>query len=122
MVCTRTLYGYVDLGLIDLMPNDLPLKLRRNPKRKHDRKRKKRLGRCITERPTSVESRKDYGHWEVDTVLGIKSKEDGVLLTLTERKIRNELILPLVSKSATEVLRGFKPLRDFFSVVFWTII
>ena len=32
MVCTKTLYNYIDLGLLDVINADLPMKLRRNTK------------------------------------------------------------------------------------------
>ncbi|MDC4246292.1 helix-turn-helix domain-containing protein, partial [Clostridium perfringens] len=32
MVCTKTLYNYIDLGLLDVKNTDLPIKLRRNTK------------------------------------------------------------------------------------------
>ncbi|MGG7171776.1 hypothetical protein ACQPV1_00430 [Clostridium neonatale] len=32
IVCTKTLYNYVDLGLLSVINADLPMKLRRNTK------------------------------------------------------------------------------------------
>jgi IS30 family transposase len=40
--------------------------------------------RLIGERPASVETRKSIGHWEIDTVLGKRSKH--CIVTLVERK------------------------------------
>src|SRR5690625_5387016 len=68
---------------------DLVLKLRRNTKSSKSRSNKKIFGTSIEERPESVETREEFGHWEIDTVLGHKSK-DQALLTLVERKTRSE--------------------------------
>ena len=64
MVCTKTLYNYVDLGLLPIKNIDLPEKLRRNTKPKRVRENRKNLGKSIEQRPESVESRKEFGHWE----------------------------------------------------------
>jgi IS30 family transposase len=66
MVCTKTLYNYIDLGLMAIKNTDLPQKLRRNTKKARVRKNKRKLGRSIEERDKSIESREDFGHWEID--------------------------------------------------------
>ena len=57
IVCTKTLYNYVDLGLLPIKNIDLPEKLRHNTKAKKARENKKNLGRSIEERPEIVEFR-----------------------------------------------------------------
>ena len=39
----------------------------------------------IQERPQEINDRKEFGHWECDLVLGHKTRDDQVLLTLSER-------------------------------------
>ncbi len=48
----------------------------------------KHLGRSIEERDPSVLSREEFGHWEVDLVLGKKTKGEPVIITAVERKTR----------------------------------
>ena len=62
-------------------------KVRRKPKKKHNQKYLKKLGESIELRAKSVEAREEFGHWEIDTVIG-KNEADEVLLTLDERKTR----------------------------------
>lgn len=88
MVCTKTLYNYVDLGLLPIKNIDLPEKLRRNTKARKVRKNKKILGRSIEERPESVVPRTEFGHWEIDTVIGKKDEGEPCVLTLVERMTR----------------------------------
>ena len=59
-VCTKTLYNYVDQGLIGIKNIDLPEKVRRNTKREKVRKNKRILGDSIELRPESVELRKEF--------------------------------------------------------------
>lgn len=51
------------------------------------------LGPSIEERPEEVASRKVFGHWEIDTLIGAKAKDVPVLLTLVERKTHFEIII-----------------------------
>ena len=63
IVCTKTLYNYIDLGLISLKNIDLPEKLRRNTKKDKVREKKKNLGDSIELRDKSIENRDDFGNW-----------------------------------------------------------
>jgi IS30 family transposase len=51
IVCTKTLYRYVDLGLFGIRNHNLPEKLKRKSKKHRVRANKKKLGRSIEERP-----------------------------------------------------------------------
>ena len=125
VTCTKTLYNYVDLGLMETKNHHLPEKLSRTTKKHHDRENKKKLGRSIEERDPSVNDRKEFGHWESDLVIGQKSGKDEVLLTLAERKSREYWMIPLVNREAATILEAFKVIRkeysEHFSEVFKTI-
>jgi IS30 family transposase len=125
MVCTKTLYNYVDAGLLDISNIDLPLKLRRSTKPERVRKNKKRLGRSISERPECINDRSEFGHWEIDTVIGRKTKDDEALLTLTERLTRKEIIRKIPGKNAASVMQALNTLiteaGPHFSTVFKSI-
>ena len=123
-VCTKTLYNYIDNGLIKVKNIDLAQKVRRKPKKKYNREYLKKLGQSIELRPKSVEDREEFGHWEIDTVLG-KSEADEVLLTLDERKTRKRYIMRLPSKKAQCVNEALETLKeeygDKFNQVFKSI-
>lgn len=115
VVCTKTLYNYVDQGLLGIYNYDLPEKLKCNTKLHRVRKNKKKLGRSIEERPKEISERNEFGHWECDLVLGHKTKDDEVLLTLFERMSREFLIIRIPDKTSVSVMQAFKELQRQYS-------
>lgn len=112
MVCTKTLYNYVDAGLLKISNIDLPLKVKRSAKKNKVKKHKTYLGSSIDERPPEINNRSEFGHWEIDTVVGKKDKSDAVLLTMTERMTRKEIIRVLPDKSAQSVQNAMLKLAN----------
>ncbi|MEK2498192.1 IS30 family transposase, partial [Lacticaseibacillus casei] len=55
-------------------------------------KHKRLSGRSIEDRPKAVERRKQFGHWEMDTVVGKRNRRESVILSLIERKTRSQLL------------------------------
>ena len=104
----------VDLGLMDIKSIDLPEKVKRNTKARRIRANKRILGRSIDERSPKIDNRKDFGHWECDLVLGHKTKDDDVLLTLCERKTRRFFMIKIEDKNSTSVMKAFDKLREFY--------
>lgn len=121
IVCSKTIYNYIDLGLIRVKNSHLPLKLRRSPKSTRNRINKRILGNSISERPSHIEERQEFGHWEIDTVIGSKSKEDEVLLTIVERKTRNAFIRKIPSRTEEAVMAEMKRLRQEFGSMFSSV-
>jgi IS30 family transposase len=60
--------------------------------------------RHISERPAAVETRKQLGHWEGDTVIG--RDRHHCILTLVERTSGLAIIKKLESRTAAEVIRA----------------
>jgi len=103
-ICTKTLYSYIEKDIfLNISNKDLPVK-KNGKKRKYRQIRKVALnnlkGRSIEERPESVETREESGHWEMDCVVG---KGKACLLVMTERKSRKELIFKLGAKKQEHV-------------------
>lgn len=59
------------------------------------------------ERPESVDSREEAGHWEIDLVVG-KQGTKPVILTLVERKYRKSLYVLVKNKTQKEVLAALR--------------
>ena len=123
-VCTKTLYNYIDKGLLKVKNIDLLLRVRRKTKRDTVRKNIKVLGQSIDNRPTEANTREEFGHWEIDTIVG-KREFSSVLLTLDERKTRMRHIVKINSRSSSSVEQGLKKIMaiygDKFDAVFKSI-
>lgn len=125
ITCTKTLYNYVDLGMMETRNHHLPEKLSRRIKHHRVHENKKKLGRSIEERDPAINERTEFGHWECDLVIGQKSGGDNVLLTLAERMSREFWIIPLSNREASTVMKAFNAIRqeysEHFSEVFKTV-
>lgn len=115
VVCTKTLYRYVDLGLLEIKNIDLPEKVKRSLKEAANRQNKKILGRSIEERPTEINGRTEFGHWEADLVIGAKAKDDDALLTLTERLTREYWMIRVPGRNPKGVMKALERIRSQYS-------
>ena len=127
-ICVTTLYSYIDKGIFLRLTNkNLPVK--KNKKRKYNKVDKQQTraaaGTSIEKRPDEVEERKEFGHWEMDSVIGKRGKSKNSLLVLTERKTRAEIIFKLPEHTAAEVVSAVDRLErkwgELFKQVFKTI-
>jgi len=108
-VCTKTLYSYVDQGFIKGVTNEsLWEKRKRHKATKHMIRRAFKIPtrrQSIEKRPEQVEQREEFGHWEIDLVVGPVGSS-AALMTLTERKTRKEIIRKLKDKTQASVQRA----------------
>jgi IS30 family transposase len=79
-------------------------KQRRKRYGKQDRRGKIPNRKSIEERPEIIQQRARFGDWEVDLVLG--KDQQGVIVTLTERKSRFTLLRSVSSKQADLVAQA----------------
>ena len=114
MVCTKTLYNYVDLGLLKIKNIDLPEKLKRSEKSKKTRENKKKLGNSIEQRPDDVDTREEFGHWEIDSVIGKKNEGEPQVMTLVERKLRESIWIKVRNHSAEAIDEALTALIEQF--------
>ena len=106
-VCPATVYRFIDA--------DPELRQRLKPHLRHKKRYKVRTGQSekrgqiknrvsIDERPAAVDLKQRLGDWEADTVIG--KGHQGVLVTLTERVSKLELIAVVPSKHADGVTQA----------------
>ena len=108
MICTKTLYNYIDAGIFcGISHKDL---WEKSKKRKRLYKTvvrvttKNRRARSIEDRPKEINDRSEYGNWEGDTVKSPRGSKSA-LLTLTERKTRQEIIVK-ISQATHEAVQS----------------
>lgn len=126
-VSLSTLYSYIDKGVFARVTiKELPSK---KPKGKRSYKRvakRASKGESIENRPKDIESREEFGHWEMDTVVGKQGESKKSLLVLTERKTREEMLFMLPKHNTEQVVKALDRLeRDtgsrLFRLMFKTI-
>lgn len=130
-ICTKTVYNYIDNGIfLNITNTDLPVK-RIKKKQQHDEVREVALknlkSRSIKQRPKDIDSREEFGHWELDTVVsGTKTDGKACLLVFTERKTLDELVFKMKNRTQKETIRILdqierrytsKGFRDIFKTI-----
>ena len=110
-VCLRTLYHWVDKGWLDVKYHHLLYPHYKKAKKLRKTQPKRPYGLSIDQRPEEINQREAFGHWEIDTVLLTKEKND-CLLTLTERQTRFEIIRLIPDKSAQSVNTALLALQE----------
>jgi transposase, IS30 family len=101
-VCTKTLYSYIDQGLIKGVCNESLWEKRK--RHRHARRTLRRFRsvptrrQSIEKRPAHVDTRNDFGHWEIDLICG-PNASTATLMTLVERKTRKLIMRKLPDKT-----------------------
>lgn len=119
-ICARTIRNNIYAGdIYDIKQKDMIYN------KKHKEKNKEKTvcekvpaEKSIDYRPEEANKRKEYGHWEGDLVVGVK-KRSSVLLVLTERKTREEIIIKIASKKAEEVAKAIDKLEKKYKKKFY---
>jgi len=104
-LCVSTLYSYIDKGFLFRVSNKdfLYKKVKKKRAYRFVRSIQHPEYPSIEHRPGYINSREEFGHWEMDCVcskVGCKS----ALLVLTERVSRCELIFKLPDKTTSNVI------------------
>lgn len=117
-VSTTTLYRYIDLGYIPNVTNEnLWEKNRRKPRHKHFVKAcRPPKGNSIENRPAAIDTRSEFGHWEMDSIIGKSKGVQESLLVLTERMTRFELVFRVMSKESRSTVKALNLALSRFPV------
>ena len=76
--------------------------------------------KSIEERPEEVNSREEFGHWEIDLIVGKRKGSGAALLTLTERKTRYPHIIKLKDQTQKSVIKALNKLERKFGTTGFT--
>lgn len=119
-ICVTTLYSYIEKGVfVNLTLKDLPEKRKGEKKRKRKTTQKRATkGESIEKRPDEINTREEFGHWEMDTVVGARGVSKKSLLVMTERKTRKEIIFLLKSHTSAAVVKTLDRLERKFGKKF----
>lgn len=119
-ITARTIRNYIKKGnILDITEKDLTYKKKNNSKNKEKRIAKTTPPeRSIENRPKEANDRSEYGHWEGDLIIG-KRKKGSVLLTLTERMTREEIIIKIKGKNNEYVVKALNGLERKYKKRFY---
>lgn len=104
MVCTSTRYNYIEAQRLEVRNIDLLKRTSRRTKRKANPTHKRLLqGRSIDDRPKRVDNRHEFGHYELETIVGHRNGQESVIMTLIQRKSRHQFMRLIDSRDADSV-------------------
>lgn len=111
-ICVTTLYTYIEKRVFaTITKKDL---WEKGLRKKRSYSQVKRIAHpllpSINDRPQSANDRSELGHWEMDLIISAGNSRT-VLLTLTERASRKELIFKLPNRKASTVRGIFDKLE-----------
>lgn len=126
----KTIYNYIDKNILNIDRKDLTYgKYKKRKGKKNIESIKTTMykkGKTIHDRPEHINLREEIGHWEMDLVEGLKSKNEPYLLVLSERKTRIERIKLIPNKCGDTVAKeldkiekqlGVKGFRNTFKTI-----
>ena len=109
-IAYKTIYNWIDQGLLDINVTDLPNHgIRR--KRAKETRGSFSHGRSIEDRPAEISDRNTSGHFEADTVLSGKRKGQAVA-TFVERKSRLTIVKRLNGRDSTSMTKAILELAN----------
>lgn len=127
IISKTTCYRYIDMRLFErLRYKHLP---QGHPKTGKGSKPHSNIAnpgrRSIERRSPAILEREEFGHWEIDSVIGKAEGAGESILVLTERKTRTEIILKPAGKSSGDTVTELRRLRRYlgrdWSVIFKTL-
>jgi len=121
IICTKTLYNYIDQGIFNGISNANLWQKRKQKKKGYKKVQRISLrnknSKSIEERALEINYRLEYGHWEGDCVKGPREGKD-CLFTLTERVAREEIIIKIKGALQSEIIRAIDSLEKKYGSVF----
>ena len=106
-----TIYYWIHHGQLELTYKDLIYPRKPKAEKKRASPRFKPAGKSIEERPEFINQRLENGHYEMDTVILTKQKNQ-CLLTLTDRRSRHQIIRLIPDKTAQSVNQAVTALME----------
>lgn len=121
IICTKTLYNYIDAGIFAGISNENLWEKRKRKKRNYKTIRRislnNRSGKSIEQRPKEANDRSEYGHWEGDCVKGPQGRTTS-LFTLTERKSLEQIIIKIERGSQEQIKNALDYLENKYGAQF----
>lgn len=122
-ITKTTCYRYIRLGFLGVITyRNLPCGGKKKSQSKNKRPNVSHpIHTSIEARAKYIDLRQEFGHWEMDSVIGKAKGKGESCLVLTERKTRQEIILKQKEKTAASTVAALKSLRSSMGIDFQAI-
>ena len=121
-ICFKTIYNLIYSKKLNVSSDDL---LYGPKKRKKAYKQEKNYdkpvgGESIELRP-NIDDRIEFGHWEIDCVVGKRDGKSTCLMTLVERKTRYGISILIPKKNQKSIVNALKKIKSMFGKYFYDV-
>lgn len=118
----KTIYNLVHSGRLRVRTSDLLYcKNRRNKKYKHEKTIEKPTGGESIDLRPDISDRIEFGHWEIDCVVGKREGKSTCLMTLVERKTRYGITMLIPKKSKKCIVKAISKIKAYYGKYFYDI-
>ncbi|MBF0806709.1 MULTISPECIES: IS30 family transposase [unclassified Streptococcus] len=115
-VAVTTIYYWINNGHLGLTREDMLYPRRRKASRKQTNSTFKPAGKSIDERSKEINLRMEIGHYEIDTVILTKEKNN-CLLVMTDRRSRYQIMRLIPDKTAQSVNQSLKQILNEYQIL-----
>mgnify|MGYP004604730409 FL=1 len=115
-ISTTTIYRAIHYNLLKVNKNDTRRMVKFNTEKNCYKSEKtipeSKKNNSIDLRPEIINNRERFGDWELDTVISSSKGKNECLMTLTDRKIRFEIIARLKEKTKEDVVKKIRRIKE----------
>ena len=115
-ISTTTIYRAIHYNLLKVNKNDTRRMFKFNTEKNCYKSEKKipesKKNNSIELRPEIINNRERFGDWELDTIISSSKGKNECLMTLTDRKIRFEIIAKLKEKTKEDVVKKIRRIKE----------
>ena len=121
-LCFKTIYNLIYSKKLKVSSDDLLYGPKRHKKAHKQEKmhEKPEGGESIELRP-DISDRVEFGHWEIDCVVGKRDGKSTCLMTLVERKTRYGITVLIPKKSKKCIVKALKKIKSKFGKYFYDV-
>lgn len=121
-VCFKTIYNLIYSKKLGVTADNLLYGPKRHKKAyKQEKQHEKPEGGESIELRPDISDRVEFGHWEIDCVVGKREGKSTCLMTLVERKTRYGITVLIPKKSKKCIVNALKKIKTKFGKYFYDV-
>lgn len=121
-ICYKTIYNLIYSGKLGVSSDDLLYGPKKHKKaHKQEKMHEKPVGGESIELRPDISDRVEFGHWEIDCVVGKREGKSTCLMTLVERKTRFGITILIPKKSKKCIVNAITKIKSKFGKYFYDV-